>query len=70
VNSLTPTELARRVRRDTGLRLDTDTAQEFLWAAQGIAEQIDGRWRLTKHGRAMFGGYAHTALYPQQEAAA
>ena len=27
------------------------------WEGQGVAEKIDGRWRLTKRGRSMFAGF-------------
>jgi hypothetical protein len=56
---VSPAEHAHRVRQNTGLRLDTTTANAFLedWRDRGIAEERLGRWRLTETGRAMFGAY-------------
>lgn len=57
-SDVTPAELAQRVRV-RGLRLEEPQACAFLldWQRRGIAEQRDGRWRLTRSGRAMFGGW-------------
>ena len=59
VSTVSPAELARRTRRH-GLRITEPIALGFLedWRRQGIAEEIDGRWRLTQTGRAMFGTWA------------
>jgi hypothetical protein len=59
VSTVSPAELAHRVRRH-GLRIDDRLAESFLheWRRQGVVEELDGRWRLTKTGRAMFGGWA------------
>lgn len=58
MSTVTASELAHRVRR-RGLRLDEPQARSFLrdWERHGIAEQLDGRWRLTRRGQAMFGGW-------------
>jgi hypothetical protein len=68
--TLTPAELAHRVRR-RGLRIDEHVAVAFLedWKARGVAEQVDGRWRLTKTGRAMFGGWADGLVTDEEQAA-
>jgi hypothetical protein len=51
-------ELAQLARRHN-VRIDTRLAETFLrdWERTGIAEERLGRWRLTKRGRAMFGGF-------------
>lgn len=58
MSAVTPAELAHRVRV-RGLRCDENQARSFLsdWQRRGIAEQLDGRWRLTRSGRAMFGAW-------------
>lgn len=59
MSTMTAAELAYRVRvRGLGMtdRLARDTLER--WQAMGIAEQVDGRWRLTGRGQAMFGGWA------------
>jgi hypothetical protein len=40
------------------------------WRREGIAEEIDGRWRLTRTGRAMFGGWVGVVDLESQDAAA
>jgi hypothetical protein len=57
--ALCPAELAFRVRA-RGMRLDATRALEFLeeWRERGIVEEHLGRWRLTRSGFAMFGGWA------------
>jgi hypothetical protein len=66
---MTAAELAYRVRL-RGLRMTDRLARDTLerWQALGIAEQIDGRWRFTQTGRAMFGGWA-TGIESDEEAA-
>ena len=58
--------------RPRGLRLEEPQARSFLldWQRRGIAEQRDGRWRLTRSGRAMFGGWADGIDLNEREAAA
>ena len=55
MSTISPEQLAVRARQH-GVRIDGRLALSFLerWRAQGIAEEIAGRWRLTKQGRAMF----------------
>jgi hypothetical protein len=67
MSTVTASELAHRTRRH-GVRISERIAVGFLrdWQAQGIAEEIDGRWRLTRTGRAMFGGYLAAADYDQE----
>jgi hypothetical protein len=59
MTTITAVELAHRVRR-RGLRIDEHLAVIFLedWRERGVAEQIYGRWMLTRTGRAMFGAWA------------
>ena len=65
---LSPVELAERVAAQ-GHECSVKQAVEWLkdWERRGIAEQRLGRWRLTKSGRAMFGGWATSP--PLEEAA-
>ena len=61
MSTVTPAELAGRVRGKHFARLDAATAQRFLeeWRDRGIAcEVLPGRWALTESGRAMFCGWA------------
>jgi hypothetical protein len=57
--SLTPAELAYRVRR-RALRIDEHLAVRFLedWKARGVAEQGDRRWQLTEPGQRQGGSCA------------
>ena len=58
--SITPAELARRVRARRN-RLSEQDALAFLefWRSRGIAEQDDAdRWRLTAKGRDMFATFS------------
>jgi len=70
VSTVSPAELVHRVRRH-GLRIDERLAVTLLedWRKRGIAEQVDGRWRLTKTGRAMFGGWADGLSTEAEQAA-
>jgi hypothetical protein len=56
---LSTAELARRTRRH-GVRITEPIALGCLedWRRQGVAEEVGGRWQLTRSGRAMFGGWA------------
>lgn len=71
MSTVTASELAHRTRRH-GVRISERIAVGFLrdWQAQGIAEEIDGRWRLTRTGRAMFGGWVGVVDLESQDAAA
>jgi hypothetical protein len=40
------------------------------WRAMGIAEERLGRWRLTRSGQAMFGGWASGIELDDRDAAA
>lgn len=70
--TLTAEELARRARSRTGLRMEIQFTRVMLaeWKARGIAEQRLGRWRLTKSGRAMFGGWQDGYGHDHEEHAA
>ena len=59
MSTMTAAELAHRVRV-RGLRMTDRLACDTLerWRASGVAEEVDGRWRLTSRGQAMFGGWA------------
>jgi hypothetical protein len=51
--------------------MDEQLAVRFLedWRERGVAEQVDGRWRLTRLGRAMFGGWADGLGTDEEQAA-
>jgi hypothetical protein len=60
--TITPGELAARVRQNTPVRIDARLAKQFLddWERQGVAHQVTpGEWQLTNRGQAMFGGFAN-----------
>jgi hypothetical protein len=40
------------------------------WEEQGVAEEIAGRWRLTRSGRAMFSAWVHAPLAHDEDEAA
>jgi hypothetical protein len=67
---MTAAELAHRFRV-RGLQCNETLARSFLADSErrGIAEQHLGRWRLTKSGQAMFGGWAATIDLEGGEAA-
>jgi hypothetical protein len=71
MTTVTAAELAHRVRV-RGLRCNETLARSFLadWERRGIAEQHLGRWRLTKSGQAMFGGWASGIELDDQDEAA
>jgi hypothetical protein len=68
---VTAAELANRVRA-RGLRMTDQLARRTLerWRAMGIAEERLGRWRLTRSGQAMFGGWASGIELDDRDAAA
>lgn len=68
---MTAAELANRVRA-RGLRMTDQLARRTLerWRAMGIAEERLGRWRLTRSGQAMFGGWASGIELDDRDAAA
>ena len=70
MNTISATELAHRVRV-RGLQCNETLARSFLadWERRGIARQQLGRWRLTKSGHAMFGGWATAIDLEDDEAA-
>jgi hypothetical protein len=41
------------------VRISEEDALGFLrdWEAQGVTEEIDGRWRLTRRGRVLLAGW-------------
>ena len=59
MSTISPAELADRVRA-RGVRMTEHLAIDTLrrWEVRGIAEERLGRWRLTRSGQAMFGGWA------------
>jgi hypothetical protein len=69
--TITAAELAHRVEESSLARLDAATAKRFLkdWRAMGIAEERDGRWRLTKSGRAMFAGWTELPVDDEEHVA-
>jgi hypothetical protein len=71
VSTVTTAELAHRTRRH-GVRITERLALAFLrdWEAQGVAEEIAGRWRLTRSGRAMFSAWVHAPLAHDEDEAA
>ncbi len=62
--TVTPAELAHRVRARTGLRLEPAFTRSMLadWQARGIAVEEFGRWRLTETGHALFGAFVGVEL--------
>jgi hypothetical protein len=72
MSTVTAAELARRASRHQVPRVTEKLARSFLkdWARRGIAEEIDGRWRLTRRGQSMFGGWASRIELEDEEQAA
>jgi hypothetical protein len=71
MTTVSASELARRVHSH-GLRCEERLASSFLehWRDRGVAEEVQGRWKLTKRGRAMFGGWAAGIALADEERAA
>ena len=57
--TITAAELASRASMHNVPRVTERLALSFLreWQARGIAEEIAGRWRLTRTGRSMFSAW-------------
>jgi hypothetical protein len=70
VSAVTAAELVHRVHA-RGLRMTDQLARQTLehWRRAGIAEERLGRWRLTRTGQAMFGGWATAGDLEDDEAA-
>ena len=69
MSAVTAAELVHRVHA-RGLRMTDQLARQTLehWRRAGIAEERLGRWRLTRTGQAMFGGWA-SGIEADEEAA-